>query len=153
MLFSCSNIYAQKKIKLTNATRTRIIREGMRICYVKKGDYEMTKGFLKTIDKSFIVVNNQTIAIEDLTAIGRKRGGSGFFQFFCGFVAGGIFIDAVSPTDNTPSCNGCQTTTTVDQGAITAEYLMSGAFIALGVNSILSNTPRKLSKWKLEVID
>jgi hypothetical protein len=125
----------------------------MRVGYVKKGDLMITKGILKTVDKSFIVVDNQTIFLEDLYAIGRKRDGSFIFQVFYGFLAIGSIKDAVSPTDNTPSCNGCQTTSSVDQGVVLGEILLGVGFLALDVNSILRNTPRKLSRWKLEIID
>src|SRR5579859_67213 len=108
VLFSWSNIYAQKKIKLTNSVRTRVLKEGIRVGYIIKSDVIVTKGILKTIDKSFIVVGDETIEIKNLDAIGRRRSGSGLFRFLCVFFGSAFIIDAVSPANNTPSCGGCQ---------------------------------------------
>lgn len=125
----------------------------MRIIYRQNGKLTATKGILKTVDKTFLVVDDRKIAIEDLSAIGRKRGGSGFFQFVCGAVGAGAIISSIRP-DPTPSCGGCQTTSTVDSGAVFGGVAIGVAIIAIGVNSGLSNSPRDLtSKWKLEIVD
>jgi len=141
------------KIILTNIKTQKVLllEEGMRIAYALHGDLTIKKGIINTIDKTFVVVDNRTLAYEDLSLIGRRRSGSGFFQFFCGFVGGGLIFSSLSPAP-TPQCHGCQVESSVDTGAVVAGVLLGAGMIGVGINSGFRNSPKDVvTKWKLEV--
>ncbi len=153
--FVSQNLYAQKKIKLTknNSKKTLILAEGMRVSYSVNGDTHIKKGILKKVDQTSCLVDDKTVAYQDLSRIGRKRAGSGFFQVLCAVVGVSLIKDALAPAP-TPQCNGCQIEESDDSGLIAFELIGGTALVAIAINSGARNSARDVvHKWKLEVID
>ncbi|MBS1506479.1 MAG: hypothetical protein JSS79_07535 [Bacteroidetes bacterium] len=154
-VFLVSWANGQKKIKLTKPDRQKpiYIENGMRIVYALHGDATYRKGVITTIDPTFFVADGKTIAYEDLAALGRKRHGSGFLQFLLGTTGFGSIISAFNPPA-TPSCQGCQTVSTTDDGAVAGQVLIGVALVGLSINTAVRNSAKDVtSKWKLEVVD
>ncbi len=146
---------AQKKIKLTNnqTQKVLILEQGMRVAYLLHTSFGARNGVIKTIDKSSVKVDDRSISYQELTAIGRRRRGSGAFQIFCGAIGGGAIGSSLVPAP-TPQCTGCQVQSSNDTGATVAGVLAGVAIIGIGVNSIIRNTPKNVvTNWKLEVIE
>jgi hypothetical protein len=111
-------------------------------------------GKIQKITADTVTVGTDRIAFADIGAIGRRRSGSGFAAYVCGFMAGALIISGVAGKDNDP-CPTCQTAPGSDTGSSSKIVSVIGglAFAGLAINNAVRNSPRNLNKWTLEVVE
>jgi len=149
------DLYSQTRIKLTKtkSNKVLILERGMRVAYVIHGAAYSTRGILMEVGKTSFVVDNKKISYSDLSAIGKRRQGSGFVQTLYSFLGAGSIVSGLSPAP-TPQCNGCQNQSSGDGGAAAVGVLLGAGFITLAINTGIKNSLKDvLVKWKLEVIE
>jgi len=150
--------YAQKAVQLTNQTSgaKQLIKEGHRIQFTLKSDmppYPRHVGELNAITDSTITVDEQVVSLTELKTIGRKRKGSGFWSVASTVVGTGLIIGSIANSSYDP-CPDCEGDDGSNAGMTIVEVGLGAAFIGLGINTIVRNSPRDLAeKWKLEIVD
>jgi len=150
--------YSQKAIQLTNQTSGKklLIKEGQRIQFTLKADTVPSSrhvGVLNSVTESTITVDQQVVSLEQLKSIGRKRKGSGFWSVASTVVGTGLIIGSIANSSYDP-CPDCEGDDDSNAGMTVVEVGLGAAFIGLGINTIVRNSPRDLvEKWKLEIID
>jgi len=147
-------LLGQKALQLTNLNggRKLLIQENNRVqCITNDSRYI---GTLSSITDSAIVVNGNPVLLNAIQSIGRKRRGAGFFSFAEGWIAGAMLADAIFSSPNSgPSCPNCQTTSQDNTGGPVLEALAGFGVLVLAINTAGRNSPKKLSNWKLKVVD
>jgi hypothetical protein len=144
----------QKMIKLTNIETGKVllIKSGARVAYTAKTHWgSIKKARVTSIADSVVVLNNIPVKLHQITSIGRKRSGSGFFSTFSVIVGTSAFISGIMP-DPDP-CPECIDAGSTGAGYAVAEVFLGAGLLYLGVNSIIRNTPKNVDKWTLEIVD
>jgi len=144
---------AQKKVRLTNKESKQeiFLEEGQRIKYILNDQDGKVVGILKKVDSEQLVVDESTIRIVDIKAIGRKKKGSGAGTGIFAFLGGSVILISLAPGVN---CLTCQTdTNAVNSGkALGTIAGLSLAAIALHIGA--KNSPKDVSKkWQLDIVD
>lgn len=156
-LLSAGLVTHAQSIRLTNTKSDKVLTlsPGARVVYTLKGSTEAHVGILSRVNSDRMIVDNAEVLYNNLTRLGKKKKGSGFGIFAMSFV-GGSFIGSVLFAGNDDPCPQCQTVSVEDEGGTAGDILVVTAgvsLIALAANSATKNSPRKLTAWKLEVID
>jgi len=144
---------AQKKIKLTNKESNQeiFLKEGARVSYILNNQDGRVVGILKKVDLNQLVVDDETISIEDIKAIGRKKKGSGAGTFIFGFLGGALIVISLAPG---PDCPNCQTDTSAKTSGIVTGVLAGVSLGAVALHIGAKNSLKDVSKkWKLEIVD
>ena len=155
LLICCFPAFSQKAIQLTNITsgKKQIIKEGQRVEFTTKYDHKHYVGILHTVTVSAITIQDKTYPLDDLTSLGRRRKGSGFWAFTSGAVGAGLIIGAIANSTYDP-CPDCEGDDGSNPGITAAEVGLGLAVLGLGINTVVRNSPRDLvKKWKLEIVD
>jgi hypothetical protein len=152
LLLSCSAVFAQKALQLTNdRTQKKILlRDGKRVrCITMRGIYT---GRLSHITENSITVGHNVVKIIEISAIGRRMGGTDVISFLTMFMGTSAIIDNFSDS-GTPNCQGCSTTVQHSSSVDVLTVLFGGSLIGFGVWMKAHNHARPLSKWTLDVVD
>lgn len=147
-----------QSIKLSHTKRAKeiVLTKGMRVVYTPKVGVTRT-GKLNEITSTYMVVDDVSIAYEDLKKMGRRKSGSGFGSFVMACLGGGLVGSVIFADNSSDPCPQCQTVYVENEGAGTAGNILAVTggigLMALSINSSIKNSARDLAVWKLEVID
>jgi hypothetical protein len=149
---------AQQKIKLTKTSNGKevIIPEGKRVVYILKDQVNGTTGILNKIHNDSLLIDDKLISLNDITAFGKRKKGTGTWVFLMATFGGGLIGMGIAPSpDPCPSCNNV----TVDNSSAAIERAaVIGTGITLAVlafKKASNNSPKELKsdQWKLEIIE
>lgn len=148
---------AQKQIKLSSTKSNKVIKlsEGSRVIYTLHTAPKPVVGILNNVQEDSITISNRTIALADLSAIGKRKKGTVVWSTLMAAFGGAMVGSALAP-DPDP-CPSCQTVIVEDKGGTEGDIiLVAGGFtlIGLAINKAVNNSARNIAngKWTLEVI-
>ncbi|WP_147275619.1 hypothetical protein [Adhaeribacter pallidiroseus] len=158
-----SDVSAQKGIQLTNiksGKKLKLITIGKRVGYAEAttqdGQIKASTGILSEISASTLTIGGNTINIADIQRFGEVKKGSGFLGSVLTSLSAVMAVGAIaSSTSSEPDCSNCNTFVEDDGGTAGTIFLTGlGVGISyLGIRTHIRNTPRKLTKWKMDIIN
>lgn len=149
---------AQSGIILTNTKTDREIhlKQGIRVAYVLTTKSGSKAGKLNYISRDSITVGDTKISLEEIKAIGQKKGGANLVAGLMASFGGAMIGEAIKPDEIFKPCSNCQpmrietgTETRLLYGGIGA------TLVVLAMKKSSKNSVRNVKKglWRLEVVD